>query len=116
MPEKGDEVLVAFEKGCFDNPYVVGFLWNGKHKPPESDLKHRVIVTPGGHQLRFEDNDNKKKIIVRTAGKHSITLSDEDNAMKISIQSAKEHLVEIDDVANTITVKTKNGPKVTLTD
>ena len=116
MPEKGDEVLVAFEKGRFDNPYVVGFLHNGSHKPPDTDLQHRVIVTPGGHELRFEDNDKKKQIIISTAGKHVITLTDKDNAMKVSIESSKHHLIEIDDVANAITVKTSGNQSVTLTD
>lgn len=116
MPEKGDEVLVAFRNGRFDHPYVIGFLWNGKSKPPEQDLQHRVIVTPGGHQLRFEDNDKKKQIVLRTPGKHTLTLSDVENAMKLTVRSGKEHLIEIDDVANTITLQTKNGPKVTLTD
>ena len=37
MPEVGDEVIVAFEKGSFDHPYVIGFLWNGKDKPPKKD-------------------------------------------------------------------------------
>lgn len=116
MPEKGDEVLVAFEKGCFENPYIVGFLFNGSHKPPDTDLQHRVIVTPGGHELRFEDNDKKKQIIIRTAGKHVITLTDMDNAMKVSIESGKHHLIEIDDVANSISVKTSGKQSVTLTD
>jgi len=116
MPEKGDEVLVAFEQGCFDNPYVVGFLWNGAHKPPDNDLQHRVIVTPGGHELRFEDNDKKKQIIIKTAGNHVLTLTDAENAMKVSIESAKHHVIEIDDVANSITVKTSGKQSVTLTD
>ena len=116
MPEKGDEVLVAFEKGCFDNPYVVGFLWNGAHKPPDQDLQHRVIVTPGGHQLRFEDNDKKKQIIISTAGKHVITLSDKENAMSVKIESAKHHRVEIDDVAKVITIQTAGNQSVKLDD
>ena len=48
MPEPKDEVLVAFEHGDFDHPFVVGFLWNGVDRPPESDTHNRVIVTPGG--------------------------------------------------------------------
>ena len=43
MPEVDDEVLVAFEHGDFDHPFVVGFLWNGVDKPPETDRKNRVI-------------------------------------------------------------------------
>jgi uncharacterized protein involved in type VI secretion and phage assembly len=116
MPEKGDEVLVAFEKGLFDHPYVVGFLWNGKHTPPDKDLQHRVIITPGGHELRFEDNDKKKQIIIKTAGKHVITLNDTEKKMKVSIESGEHHLIEIDYVKNSITVKTAKSQSVTLTD
>src|SRR5260370_36208849 len=68
MPEKDDEVLLAFDRGHFDHPYVIGFLWNGVDKPPESDPKNRVILTPGGHTLRFEDGDNAKKIVIRSSG------------------------------------------------
>ena len=39
MPELGDEVLVAFEDGSFDSPYIIGFLWNGVDMPPETDRK-----------------------------------------------------------------------------
>src|SRR5881397_3606107 len=53
MPEVDDEVLVAFEHGDFDHPFVVGFLWNGVDTPPETTNKNRVIKTPGGHELRF---------------------------------------------------------------
>jgi uncharacterized protein involved in type VI secretion and phage assembly len=88
MPEINDEVLVAFENGDFAHPYVVGFLWNGKDTPPESTLKNRVIKTPGGHQLRFEDSDGAKKVILKSDGGHQI---------------------EIDDTAQTLTVKTSSG-------
>jgi uncharacterized protein involved in type VI secretion and phage assembly len=29
MPEIGDEALVAFHHGHFDQPVVIGFMWNG---------------------------------------------------------------------------------------
>ena len=94
MPEVEDEVLVAFEHGDFDHPFIVGFLWNGVDMPPEKTTKNRIIKTPGGHQLRFEDTDGAKKVIVKSAG---------------------EHVIEIDDTAQTITLKTKNGePKFIL--
>src|SRR5262249_14595935 len=36
LPEVNDEVLVAFEHGDFNQPYIVGNLWNGKDKTPEA--------------------------------------------------------------------------------
>lgn len=32
LPEVGDDVLVAFERGI-EHPYVIGTLWNGKDRP-----------------------------------------------------------------------------------
>lgn len=33
LPQLGDEVLLGFEGGNPDRPYVIGALWNGKDKP-----------------------------------------------------------------------------------
>lgn len=83
MPELEDEVLVAFHQGNFSEPYVVGFVWNGKDKPPETDTKLRVIKTPGGNELRFEDKDNQKKIIVKSAGGLTITMDDAKKSIEV---------------------------------
>ena len=82
MPEVDDEVLVAFEHGSFNHPYVVGYLWNGKDIPPESDSNNRVIVTPGGHKLRFEDGGGKKVILKSSSGQ-TITLDDSDGSITL---------------------------------
>jgi phage baseplate assembly protein V len=55
MPELGDEVLVAFEMGDMDHPYIVGFLWNGQDKPPKTDTKVRLLRTVNGHEIEFTD-------------------------------------------------------------
>ena len=36
LPEVNDEVLVGFEQGDINRPYVLGGLWNGQDTPPES--------------------------------------------------------------------------------
>jgi uncharacterized protein involved in type VI secretion and phage assembly len=63
MPEKGDEVLVAFEHGDPQHPYIVGFLWNGQDKPPkpldqaEPNPHIRMIRSVNGHEIEIYDPD-----------------------------------------------------------
>jgi uncharacterized protein involved in type VI secretion and phage assembly len=101
MPEVGDEVLVGFEQGDFDHPFVLGFLWNGKDQPPESDAKKRVIVTPGGHTIRFEDGTPKKLIIKSSAG-HELLMDDTPGAQKVSLKSAGGSSLVMDDALQSV--------------
>jgi uncharacterized protein involved in type VI secretion and phage assembly len=94
MPEPGDEVLIAFQDGKFDSPYVVGSLWNGEQVSPEDTPHNRVIVTPGGHQLRFEDQEGQKKIEIRST-QHSVTLDDAPAAPNITINAGSAGMVSI---------------------
>jgi uncharacterized protein involved in type VI secretion and phage assembly len=103
MPEKDDEVLVAFEHGHFAHPYVVGFLWNGVDKPPTTDPKHRVIKTPGDHELRFEDTDGAKKIIVKSAAGFRVEL--DDAGKKLTLSTPGKLSVTLDDNGPAIEVK-----------
>ena len=80
MPEKDDEVLVAFRQGNMDHPYVIGFLWNGSDAPPDSKSQNRIIVTSGGHTLRFEDDEKGKpgkRVILKSNAGHEVVLDDE---------------------------------------
>jgi uncharacterized protein involved in type VI secretion and phage assembly len=67
IPQVGDEVLVAFEHGDVRDPFVIGGLWNGRDLPPEQDhnapVDRRVICTPNGHKIVFDDNMQSIEII-----------------------------------------------------
>jgi uncharacterized protein involved in type VI secretion and phage assembly len=97
MPELEDEVLVAFEHGDFNHPFIIGFLWNGVDRPPESDPKNRVILTPGGHTLRFEDGDNAKKIIIKSSSGHEIILDDGIAGQTITLKTKGNQKIVLDD-------------------
>lgn len=55
MPERGDEVLVAFEQGNVEHPYVIGFLHNGGQPPPETDPHIRLLRSVNGHEVALND-------------------------------------------------------------
>ncbi|MFD1955265.1 phage baseplate assembly protein V [Paenibacillus thailandensis] len=90
LPEVGDEVLVAFEMGNLQHPYVIGALWNGEDKPPETNAdggNHiRKIKTRGGHELVFDDEEGKGKITLQTKAGNRLVLDDESGG-RIAIES-----------------------------
>ena len=109
LPEVNDEVLVAFEHGDINMPYVIGSLWNGVDKPPEtnSDGKNniRMIKSRSGHIIRLNDKDGEEKIeIIDKSEKNSIEISTKDN--KISIKSDKD--IEISAPNGKLTIEAKD--------
>lgn len=88
LPEVDDEVLVAFEHGMVEFPYVLGALWNGKDKPPESNddgnNNKRTFKSRSGHVVRLDDSDGAEKIeIVDKSGNNSIVFDASANTITI---------------------------------
>ncbi|MEQ8279480.1 MAG: phage baseplate assembly protein V [Deltaproteobacteria bacterium] len=87
MPERDDEVLLAFEHGDFAHPYVVGFMWNGQHDTPSRDVRQRMIRSRNGHTIRFVDSTevdgDSGALIIEDAHHNVIAMSNG----KISIQT-----------------------------
>jgi uncharacterized protein involved in type VI secretion and phage assembly len=91
MPEVNDEVLVAFEHGDMDYPYVVGGLWNGKDSSPAQavrggNVELRTLKTRAGHMIELDDSAGSGKITIKTKSGQVLTLSDS-GAGDISIES-----------------------------
>jgi uncharacterized protein involved in type VI secretion and phage assembly len=114
MPEEGDEVLVAFEQGDMDHPYIVGFLWNGVDKPPDDEINFSVrrLRTVSGHVIEF--NDDKNQILIKTKGKQEILM--EDDPAKITISTSNEVKVELNDSPASVKIGTKPGNTVEIND
>jgi uncharacterized protein involved in type VI secretion and phage assembly len=88
LPEVDDEVLVAFEHGDMNFPYILGGLWNGKDLPPEtnSDGKNnqRIIRSRSGHTIRLDDTEGKEKIEIEDSSqKNQIIIDTADNTITI---------------------------------
>lgn len=98
LPEIGDQVLLAFENGSIEKPYVLGGvpLDNNKFLTGSVDQNNKIkrIVTKHGSTIVFEDNaqdeqGGQDKITIQTAG--------------------EEHTIQMDNGGDKITVKDKNG-------
>ncbi len=105
LPEVDDEVLLAFDHGRVDHPYIIGSLWNGKDSPPDSNAdgenNNRAIHSRSGHVLRFNDKSGNETIeIIDKSGNNKITIDTANNSIIIEADSD-------------ITIKSKTG-KLTL--
>ena len=90
LPEVDDEVLVAFEHGSLEHPYIMGSLWNGKDKPHEnnSDGKNdnRTIKSRSGHVVRLCDSSGGEKIeVIDKTGSNKIVITSSND--KITIEA-----------------------------
>jgi uncharacterized protein involved in type VI secretion and phage assembly len=97
-PEVDDEVLVGFEHGDVNHPYIVGVLWNNTDKPPAgtkavlaSDKKkvdQRVICSRSGHLIILDDTEGEEQIIIQDkTQKNSIVINSKENTMTINVES-----------------------------
>lgn len=110
MPEVGDEVLVAFEHEDAEHPFVLGFLWNGKDKPPETSSHKRLIKSVKGHTILLDDNDGSEKIEVTTSGNSKITMDDPNKSITITTSGGLK--ITMDDTSNSITIQASKSVTV----
>ncbi|MGQ9682606.1 MAG: VgrG-related protein [Anaerolineae bacterium] len=117
LPEVNDEVLVVFEQGDINRPYVIGGLWNGQHKPPlpasealaGGEVHKRIMKTRAGHTLTFVDGSDEG-VMIETRGGHKVTLADQDK--KVVIETSGGLKLTLDDGSNEVILD--SGGNLTL--
>jgi uncharacterized protein involved in type VI secretion and phage assembly len=89
LPEIDDRVLVAFENGMPDSPYVLGSVWGFGYKPPEknenSNNNLRLIRSRSGHQITLDDTEDQEKITISDkTGNNIIAIDSSTNTISIT--------------------------------
>ena len=97
LPEVDDEVLLAFIHGDLRYPVVLGALWNGQDKPPESNAdgenNKRLFKSRSGHLIRFDDTADAEKIeIIDKSEKNFIVI--DTNQETVTIKCNKDIVIE----------------------
>jgi phage protein D/phage baseplate assembly protein gpV len=113
LPEVGDEVLVGFEHGDFEAPYVLGGLHNGKDVLPtlsvppvdgnSGEIAARGFVSRKGHRLEFVEADG---ITIASGDGKLVVKLDQKNQM-IEVTSGKGVTIK---AANGVSIDAGNGP------
>lgn len=108
IPEKDDEVLVAFVHGDINHAIVIGSLYNGVDVPPyanedgNNDL--RVFQSRSGHRLTFDDKSGDERIELIVHNEEIRVIWDAKEKV-LSLYSGKDIIVE---AKETISMKCKD--------
>ncbi len=94
LPEVNDEVLVGFEHGDVQYPYVLGGLWNGRDAPSKGSdqaikggkVEQRVIRSRSGHMITLDDSDSGSGITIEDKSGNKIVFDTQKNDISISVQ------------------------------
>ena len=111
LPEVGDQVLVAFEQGNIEKPYIIGCIPRSNDsfmtRASDKDNQYKKIVTKNGNTIEFKDandGDGEKDVIsIYTPGKKHKFIMDNEK---------KEILISDEKGENEIDFKTENGKMV----
>src|SRR5262249_12319437 len=111
LPEVNDEVLLAFEHGDMNRPYVLGDLWNGVDHVPKSandvvggdgKVTQRIIQTTSGHTVVLDDSSDSPGInIIDKTGNNKILFDSSNNKLTLTVAGDMDLLAS----SGTISIK-----------
>ena len=108
LPEVDDEVLVAFEGGNVQRPYIVGALWNGQDTPPVASSEAnniKAVVSRSGIRITLDDSAGAVKLRLETPGGRVVVL--DDGAQQIDLSDTMGNEVRLDAHGITVTCAAK---------
>lgn len=117
LPEVGDEVLVGFDQGDFDTPYVLGGLYNGKDQPATApydlvdnnsgQVVARRLISRTGHRLELVETATADDAVRLATGDGKYSLELDKKGTKVTVHSDGTVLIE---GTRGVTIDAKTGP------
>jgi uncharacterized protein involved in type VI secretion and phage assembly len=107
VPEKEDEVLVAFNQNDERDAYILGGLWNTLDRPPRlipTDFVIKRVIKTGkaggaGHEIEFDDA--LQSITITTSTEQKVTI----DPLKIELKNTAGTLtINMDNASQTISI------------
>jgi hypothetical protein len=90
LPAVNSTVWVAFEMGFSGNPIWLG-SWLGSGEVPSEATANpqyiRVIKTPTGHKIVFDDKPGQKSVTIQSAGGYKVKLDDTAGNVSVTLGS-----------------------------
>jgi uncharacterized protein involved in type VI secretion and phage assembly len=108
IPDVGDEVLVAFEAGDVERPYIIGSMWNATSSPPETmdgNNNKKLLRSRNGVKIILDDQSGQESFIVETPGGQRVTLRDGPGS--IEIMDSNGNSVRLESTGITVNVSSK---------
>ncbi|NGO72245.1 VgrG-related protein [Streptomyces boncukensis] len=110
----GDEVLVAFDRGALDHPFVIGGLYNGRDKP--SEVKDARLYTGARNQASrhtlADRTGNRLDLLSQPTGgsKQGVRLTTGDEKLTVNLDRAETEITVDSEGA----VRIKGGKSVSV--
>ena len=115
IPEVDAQVWVEFEEGNLHQPIWTGVFWQGGGDIPTEAAKTppttRVIKTPSGHTLQFDDEDGSEQFRLAHPAGSAITI-DENGTIDL-VNPSGEHLI-LDASGSEVILECSNGNKLSM--
>lgn len=93
-PEVNDEVLVGFEQGSLDSPYVLGGLYNGVDKPSPHDVP---LVDPAAGKVNRRSlvsrSGNRMELLDVPGGPSGVRLASGDKKLEVRLDEQRGEIV-----------------------
>ncbi|MDT0426734.1 MULTISPECIES: VgrG-related protein [Streptomyces] len=92
-PEVNDEVLVGFEQGLLDSPYVLGGLYNGVDKPSPHDVP---LIDPASGKVNRRSlvsrSGNRLELLDAPRGPSGVRLASGDKRLEVLLDERRDRI------------------------